>query len=84
MEQWNLPESYITVARDHDSDEWNEGNPLLAIVRLVNLACKKTGVHSLPDPSLVLVTSTEAQVLGLREIALAELEIVIEDAASHA
>ena len=84
MEQWNLPESYIIVARDHNSDDWNEGNPLLAIVRLVNIACRKTGVHSSPDPSLVLVTTPEAQVLGLREITLAELEIVIEDAASHA
>jgi hypothetical protein len=53
-------------------------------VRLVNHACRKAGVHSSPDPSLVLVATPEAQVLGLREITLAELEIVIEDAASHA
>jgi len=84
MELWNLPETYITVARDHNSSDWNDGNALLAIVRLVNLACKKLGVHSSPDPSLVLVATPEAQFLGLKEITLAELEIVIEDAASHA
>jgi hypothetical protein len=33
-----------------------------------------------PDPDLVLFASTEAQVLGVKEITLAELEITIEDA----
>jgi putative nucleotidyltransferase with HDIG domain len=80
MQQWNIPETYITVARDHHADDWDQGNPLLAVVRLVNQACRKVGVHSWPDPTLVLFASTEAQVLGVREINLAELEIVIEDA----
>jgi hypothetical protein len=38
------------------------------------------GVGSVPDPDTVLVASREAEVLGLNEIQLAELEIVIEDA----
>jgi putative nucleotidyltransferase with HDIG domain len=80
MKQWNIPETYISVARDHHCDDWDQGNPLLAVVRLVNQACRKVGVHSCPEPTLVLFAATEAQVLGVREINLAELEIVIEDA----
>jgi putative nucleotidyltransferase with HDIG domain len=80
MDQWNLPEAYVIVARDHETQEWDVKNPLLAIVRLVNQTCRKIGVHSSPDPSLVLFAAPEAQMLGAREITLAELEIVIEDA----
>jgi putative nucleotidyltransferase with HDIG domain len=80
MDQWNLPEAYVIVARDHETPEWDVKNPLLAIVRLVNQTCRKIGVHSSPDPSLVLFAAPEAQMLGAREITLAELEIVIEDA----
>jgi hypothetical protein len=32
------------------------------------------------DPALMLFASIEAQVLGVNEIVLAELEIVVEDA----
>ena len=80
MQKWNMPETYCTVTRDHHAEQWDQGNSLLAIVRLVNLTCRKLGVHLSPDPTLVLFTSCEAQVLGVREITLAELEIVIEDA----
>jgi HD-like signal output (HDOD) protein len=80
MQKWNMPETYCTVARDHHADEWDQGNALLAIVRLVNLTCRKLGVHISPDPSLVLFGCSEAQFLGVREITMAELEIVIEDA----
>jgi HD-like signal output (HDOD) protein len=80
MQKWNMPDNYCTVVRDHHADKWDQGNALLAIVRLVNLTCKKLGVHISPDPSLVLFACPEAQMLGVREIQLAELEIVIEDA----
>ena len=80
MQKWNMPEIYCTVIHDHHAEQWDENNALLAIVRLANQACRKVGVHMNPDPSLVLFASSEAQVLGVREITLAELEIVIEDA----
>ena len=80
MQKWNLPESYCAVVSGHHGDNWDQGNSLLAIVRLVNLTCRKLGVHMSPDPSLVLFACGEAQMLGVREITLAELEIVIEDA----
>jgi putative nucleotidyltransferase with HDIG domain len=80
MRKWNMPETYCTVVRDHHAEQWDQGNAVLAIVRLVNQACRKLGVHMSPDPTLVLFACGEAQFLGIREITLAELEIVIEDA----
>lgn len=79
MKKWNMPDIYCDVVRDHHLDVWQQGNALLALVRMVNLACNKMGIGMRPDPSLVLFATTEAQVLGAKEIILAELEIVIED-----
>lgn len=80
MVQWHLPEIYCDVVARHHEEQWDHGNVLLAIVRLANIACRKLGVGIRQDPTLLLFASPEAQALGLKEIALAELEIVIEDA----
>ena len=80
MQKWSMPEAYSKVVRDHHIDHWDQGNLLLAIVRLVDQACNKLGVGMRPEPDLVLFASAEAHVLGIKEITLAELEIVIEDA----
>jgi HD-like signal output (HDOD) protein len=79
MQQWNLPEAYCEVARDHHTEEWARSNILLAVVRLVNKACHKLGIGLTHEPDLVLFTTHEVQILGIKEIALAELEIVLED-----
>ncbi|MBJ6726858.1 HDOD domain-containing protein [Geomesophilobacter sediminis] len=81
LREWSIPESLAEVVRDHDRDDWNELNPLLAIVRLANLACRVCGVGPRSDPSLLLIGTTEAHVLGVKEVILAEMEVVIEDAA---
>ncbi len=80
MEKWSMPEAYCTVVRDHHAVQWDRGNLLLALVRLVDKACNKAGAGMRADPQLLLFASDEAQILGIREITLAELEIVIEDA----
>src|SRR6185369_17550370 len=80
MEQWHLPESYCEVVAGHEAEQWDHGNALLALVRLANLACRKLGIGLQADPTMLLFAGAEAQVLGLKEIALAELEIVVEDA----
>lgn len=80
MKKWHMPEIYCDVVRDHHKEGWKQGNALLALVRLVDQACNKQGIGMRPEPSLVLFATTEAQVLGAKEIILAELEIVIEDA----
>lgn len=80
LQAWHLPESYCAVVAGHEAEQWDQGNPLLAMVRLADQSCKKLGIGMHKDPALHLFGSAEAQVLGLKEIALAELEIVLEDA----
>jgi HD-like signal output (HDOD) protein len=80
MQQWHMPEIYCQVVAGHEAEKWDQGNALLAIVRLADQTCQKLGIGMDADPTLVLLASAEAQMLGLKEIALAELEIVVEDA----
>lgn len=81
MKAWNFPDFYCDIAKSHHSAEFNQSNILLVAVRLSNLACKKLG-RSLypPDQSISIFSAPEAHFLGLKEVALAELEIIIEDA----
>jgi HD-like signal output (HDOD) protein len=79
LEKWNLPETYCHVCRDHHRRDYDAGNKLLVMVRLANLVCRKLGIGLRTDPDLILVTSTEAGILGLSDITLAELEIAMED-----
>jgi putative nucleotidyltransferase with HDIG domain len=76
---WHLPEVYQVIVRDHHLPTPDPSVVPLQIVRLANAACAKVGVSLHPDPSLVLGALSEAQVLGLTEIAIAELEIILED-----
>lgn len=80
MEKWHLPEIYGEVTQYHHGETWPHNIVLLAIVRLVNLACNKLGIGMRPDPNVVLFATVEAHVLGIKEITLAELEIALEDA----
>ncbi|GFO60977.1 phosphodiesterase [Geomonas silvestris] len=79
--KWNLPELYCVIVRDHHNEQRDTSNVLLSIVRLVDDACRKLGLAGTPaEPNLMLAASFEAQGLGVKEITLAELEIMIEDA----
>jgi len=80
MQRWHLPEIYCEVVAEHEAEPWDHGNALLAMVRLADQTCRRLGIGMQSDPSLLLFASAEAQVLGLKEIGLAELEIVVEDA----
>ncbi|WP_324082566.1 HDOD domain-containing protein [Geomonas sp.] len=80
MMQWHMPKVYCAVVAGHEEEVWDRGNLLLAIVRLANAACLKLGIGLRGDPGIILPARAEAQVLGLKEVTLAELEIVIEDA----
>lgn len=79
MVQWQLPQIYCDIVAAHQQERWDQANVLLAMVRLSNLTCRKLGVGLNRDPGVLLFASGEAQVLGLKETALAELEIIIED-----
>jgi HD-like signal output (HDOD) protein len=80
MQHWNIPELYVEIVRQHHDETYDTNNTLLLIVRLVDIACKKVGIGVSHDPSLVLATTSEAQALGAKEVVLAELEIMLEDA----
>lgn len=79
LEKWNLPEPYCVVCRDHHRHDYDTANILLILVRLANLVCRKLGIGLNQDSELVLVTCSEAGLLGLGDITLAELEIAVED-----
>lgn len=79
MKSWSLPEAYCSIAVNHHKDVFDGNDILLIIVRLADKACKKVGKSAHPDPSISLVSSQETQFLSVKEITLAELEIVVED-----
>lgn len=81
MKQWNMPEEYCVIARDHHIRDIDRKNDLLLLVRLSNMACHKLSIGLKKEPSLVLSASGEAQYLNISEIDLAELEIFLEDTA---
>ena len=80
MQKWNLPEIYCTIVRDHHDEQNDTNNVLLSLVRLVDYTCKKLGLGCTAEPNLMLAATFEAQGMGIKEIMLAELEIMIEDA----
>jgi HD-like signal output (HDOD) protein len=79
LRKWNLPEIYCTVVRDHHQEPTDTSDLLLSLVRLVDYTCKKLGVGCSADPHLMLAATFEAQGLGIKDIMIAELEIMIED-----
>jgi len=79
MHSWLLPECYSNIAMNHHNQEFDHQDILLVIVRLANAACKKAGKDIMPSPEISLLTLPETQYLGIKEITLAELEILIED-----
>jgi hypothetical protein len=84
MSSWSLPETYCSIAVNHHKTEYDGNDILLVIVRLADLACRKVGKSLRPDPSVALVGASETQFLGIKEITLAELEIIVEDAGTQA
>lgn len=79
MRKWNLPDIYCTIVRDHHEEQGDTNNVLLSLVRLVDSACRKLGLGGPAEPNLMLAATFEAQGMGIKEITLAELEIMIED-----
>lgn len=79
MKSWSLPEVYCSIAINHHKENFDGNDILLVIVRLADKACKKAGKSPHPDPAVSLISSPEVQFLGVKEMALAELEITVED-----
>ena len=80
IQQWNLSPLYADVARHARTVPiGDEANPVHLIVRLVNNACTKLGMNLYQQDGLVLAASSEASALGVKEVVIAELEIMLED-----
>ena len=84
LASWNLPGVYQTIVRDHHLEAADPTNVALQIVRLANHACNKAGIGLRETGGLDLSGLAEASVLGINEVALAELEVILEDAAAAA
>lgn len=81
IRQWNLSPVYSDVARTHGDELVDESNATHLIVRLVNQACTKLGLNLYRQDNLVLAASAEAAALGIKDVLIAELEIMLEDCA---
>lgn len=79
MEHWNFPDIYLDVVRGHHGEEWDRENEMLAVVRLVNRACRKVGLGLVHEAGIDLMATEEAEILGVKRFDLDELEIIIED-----
>ena len=79
LKHWNFPEVYFQVAQEHHRGNYHSKNDLLVIIRMANQTCRKMGIGLVSDSTIILAATPEAALLGLSEIAVAELQIKIED-----
>ena len=79
LRHWNLPDHYCRIARDHHLPSPEKDNDLLMMVRLANRTTNSLGVGLRGTEPCILAATPEADHFGLSEIALAELEIKLED-----
>jgi len=79
LNNWNLPEKYCLIARDHHKEDFDCNDHLLVLVRLANHMCHKKGIGLVEDPSIVLMATPESHQLQLSEVDLARLEVLLED-----
>jgi putative nucleotidyltransferase with HDIG domain len=84
LQDWNLPDIYCRIARDHHAEEIPSMDIPLVIVRLANESTRKLGVGLDSNPDMVLAATLEASLLKTSEILLAELEVMLEDHISQA
>ena len=79
LSHWNLPESLCKIAGDHHKEEFDQTDVLLVLVRCVNQVCNKMENGNKEEDTARIASSIEADILGISEIGLAEMEIAIED-----
>ena len=79
LTKWHLPEKYRVIARDHHQEESDASNILLVVVKLANMVCNKLEINNPKEDLSGIISSDEADILGMTEIGIAELEIALED-----
>ena len=78
LKHWNLSEQFLIVARDHHTKDFDQSNLLLVLIRLINKICLKIEKGNKIEDTAAIVASTEATILNLTELGIAEIEIGIE------
>ena len=81
LTDWNLPERLVAIVRDHHEETIDAGNLPLVVVRLANLCCRKAGIGVAAQPDIAPASAPEASLLGMSDVAVAELELILEDLA---
>jgi HD-like signal output (HDOD) protein len=79
LQNWNVPEIYCQIARDHHSEDLSSGDLPLVIVRLANNGSRKLGIGLDPNPTLELGATPEASLLNVSEDLLVELESMLKE-----
>lgn len=79
MEHWNLPRAYNAAVSRHHAAVCDPDDPVVSIVRLVNVASRKVGISLSAEPPQSVQELPESAVLDLTELIINELEVVLED-----
>jgi HD-like signal output (HDOD) protein len=78
LSDWNIPEIYCQIARDHHMGNAWSGDIPLTIVRLANRSSQKLclGLDSIPSPDLA--STPEAHLLNVEKTLLEELQKMLQ------
>ena len=80
LEIWNLPEEYKTVLLEQDSEEYDQNNTVLTIIRLVDKACIAEGLGERAYEDIAeAATLQEVEALSLIEEDLNELSLILQE-----
>jgi HD-like signal output (HDOD) protein len=79
MQHWNMPEIYGNVVARHHDEEFDSGDTILTLVRLVNKAAKVKGIDLVKEPDLDLQAQPETALLQISQDELDDLYEVLDD-----
>lgn len=79
MQHWNMPKVYYNVVANHHDPNFDTSDTVLAIVRLVDAACKYKGIGQVHDPNLDMESLPETSLLQLTQDELDDLYEVLDD-----
>lgn len=65
MEHWNMPKVYYNVVANHHEENFDTGDVVLTVLRLVNKVCRMKGIGLLHLPDLDLDGQAESSMLQL-------------------
>ena len=80
LETWNLPEEYRTVVLEQNSEELDQSNTVLTIIRLVDKACLAEGLGEKQYEDIAdVATLQEVEALSLTEEDLSGLNLILQE-----